>query len=285
MYVLIVTKVSAYYLGTLIGCLIGGSIGDTHGRIKSIALGAFWAAIGAAFQASARSARWMICARLLNGLGTGILNAIIPVYASEISPPASRGSFIAQEFTLNIFGVCSAYWLSYTLSLLLPSTSPFLWRFPIAFQIVPLLVLFVLVWIFPESPRWLAKVGREGEGRWVLGRLRGENCGEVEGEWSGVVGEVEVERKSAGVQNYMTMFFGTGEGSERLHIGRRVQLVIWLQVMQEWIGIAGVTVYAPTIFRIAGIGNGDSGWVSGLNNTIYMVSLLSFQYSSRITWR
>ena len=124
-------------------------------------------------------------------------------------------------------------------------------------------------------------MGREQEGRWVLGRLRGENWGELEGEWSGVVREVEVERKSAGVQNYVTMFFGTGEGSEGLHIGRRVQLVIWLQVMQEWIGIAGVTVYAPTIFRIAGIGNGDSGWVSGLNNTVYMVSSLSLRYTSR----
>ena len=115
----------------------------------------------------------------------------------------------------------------------------------------------------------------------MLGRLRGEDGGEVEREWSGVVAEVEVEKKSAGVQNYVTMFFGTGEGSEDLHIGRRVQLVIWLQVMQEWIGIAGVTVYAPTIFRIAGIGNGDSGWVSGLNNTVYMVSRLSFSYTSR----
>ena len=110
----------------------------------------------------------------------------------------------------------------------------------------------------------------------MLGRLRGENGGEVEGEWSGVVEEVEVESKNSGVQNYVTMFSGTGEGSEWLHIGRRVQLVIWLQVMQEWIGIAGVTVYAPTIFRIAGIGNGDSGWVSGLNNTVYMVSMPFF---------
>lgn len=220
----------------------------------------------------------MICARLLNGLGTGILNAIIPVYASEISPPATRGSFIAQEFTLNIFGVCSAYWLSYTLSLLLPSTSAFLWRFPIAFQIVPLVVLFFSVWIFPESPRWLAKIGREGEGRWILGRLRGEDGRAVDVEWSGVVAEVEVERKNAGAQNYLTMFFGTGEGSEGLHIGRRVQLVIWLQVMQEWIGIAGVTIYAPTIFRIAGINNRDSGWVSGLNNTVYMVRFLPSRY-------
>lgn len=36
------------------------------------------------------------------------------------------------------------------------------------------------------------------------------------------------------------MLFGYKSGD--LHIGRRVQLVIWLQIMQEWVGIAGVTV-------------------------------------------
>jgi hypothetical protein len=34
----------------------------------------------------------------------------------------------------------------------------------------------------------------------------------------------------------------TGKGSGDLHTGRRVQLVIWLQIMQEWVGIAGVTI-------------------------------------------
>jgi hypothetical protein len=34
----------------------------------------------------------------------------------------------------------------------------------------------------------------------------------------------------------------TGQGSGDLHTGRRVQLVIWLQIMQEWVGIAGVTI-------------------------------------------
>ena len=273
-----VLKVSAYYLGTLVGSLIGGSIGDSHGRIKTIALGAAWALVGATFQASAQGAAWMICARLINGLGTGILNAIVPVYATEVSPPTTRGAFVAQEFTLNIFGVCSAYWLSYTLSLLLDPRSPLLWRFPIAFQVVPLLALSALVWLFPESPRWLAKVGREREGRWVLGRLRGEGK-EVEEEWSGVLAEVALELNAGGGkgQGYVSMFLGTG--CERMHIGRRVQLVIWLQVMQEWTGIAGVTVYAPTIFRIAGIGNKDSEWVSGLNNTIYMVSQISYESS------
>lgn len=52
--------VSIYYLGTLMGCLVGGSFGDRYGRIKTIGLGAFWAVIGASLQTSAMNSTWMI---------------------------------------------------------------------------------------------------------------------------------------------------------------------------------------------------------------------------------
>ncbi|KAI4241985.1 MAG: hypothetical protein L6R42_011133 [Xanthoria sp. 1 TBL-2021] len=68
------------------------------------------------------------------------------------------------------------------------------------------------------------------------------------------------------------MLFGYKSG--KLHTGRRVQLVIWLQIMQEWIGIAGVTIYSPTIFRIAGLEKGTIGWVAGLNQITYTLSTL-----------
>jgi hypothetical protein len=48
---------------------------------------------------------------LINGIGTGVLNAIVPVWATETAEHTSRGQFIAIEFTLNIFGVVLAYWL------------------------------------------------------------------------------------------------------------------------------------------------------------------------------
>lgn len=50
-------------------------------------------------------------ARVLNGIGTGILNAITPVWATETAAHTSRGQFVSIEFTLNIFGVVVAYWL------------------------------------------------------------------------------------------------------------------------------------------------------------------------------
>jgi MFS family permease len=96
--------VSVYYLGTLVGCLVGGLFGERYGRIKCIAFGAAVAIVGASLQCSAMNHSWMICARLVNGWGTGILNAIVPVWATETADHTSRGQFIAIEFTLNICG-------------------------------------------------------------------------------------------------------------------------------------------------------------------------------------
>ena len=142
--------VSVYYLGTLVGCLIGGSIGDRFGRIKTIFVGAAVATVGACLQCSAMNHEWMICARLVNGWGTGILNSIIPVWATETAEHTSRGQFIAIEFTLNIFGVVIAYWLEYACSFYGDGTSSFIWRFPIAFQIPMLMILMAGVLFFSE---------------------------------------------------------------------------------------------------------------------------------------
>ncbi|KAK4494761.1 hypothetical protein PRZ48_014117 [Zasmidium cellare] len=267
--------VSVYYLGTLFGCLMGGWTGDKVGRIKTIAFGALWAILGASLQCSAQNANWMICARAVNGLGTGVLNAIVPVWATETAEATSRGQFIAVEFTLNIFGVVVAYWLEFGLSFVDGGRSPVRWRFPIAFQILPLLVLISAVWFFPESPRWLCKVGREKEARYILGRLRGEDAegaALADAEFNDIKNIVIHERKTANRNSYFSMLFGIGAG--KLHTARRVQLVVWLQIMQEWIGIAGVTIYAPTIFRIAGFSSEKSQWISGLNNIFYMFSTL-----------
>jgi hypothetical protein len=103
--------------------------------------------------------------------------------------------------------------------------------------------LFAIVWWFPESPRWLVKVGREDEARFVLGRLRGEtgeDAIQAEAEFQDIRSVSQLEKEASNRTSYWAMF--TGAGSGELHTGRRVQLVIWLQIMQEWVGIAGVTI-------------------------------------------
>ena len=137
-----------------------------------------------------------------------------------------------------------AYWLEFGLSYIDGGNSEIRWRFPIAFQIIPLLVLFSICWFFPESPRWLAKAGRDEEARYILRRLRGsegDDAVRAEAEFQDIKNIVMHERQTARSNTYFSMLFGVGSG--KLHTGRRVQLVIWLQIMQEWVGIAGVTVY------------------------------------------
>jgi MFS family permease len=237
--------VSVYYLGTLVGCFMGGYISDKYGRIKSLGLGAVWGIIGAALQCTAMNPSWMTMSRLINGIGTGVLNATVPVYGSELADYESRGQFIAMEFTLNIIGVVFAYWLGFGLSFIDNGTSEFQWRFPIAFQIVMLLILMTTCWAFPESPRWLCMVGRRDEALYVLKRLRGpENEIAAMVEMREIDAIVALENESEDKIGYFHMLFGVG--NEDLHIARRVQLVIWLQILQSWSGIAGVTMYAPS---------------------------------------
>ncbi len=59
--------VSVYYLGTLVGALAGGVIGEKVGRVRTIACGAAIGSFGAALQAAAMNMPWMVCARLVNG--------------------------------------------------------------------------------------------------------------------------------------------------------------------------------------------------------------------------
>jgi len=77
----------------------------------------------------------------------------------------------------------------------------------------------------------------------VLGRLRGDDGDDkvqAEAEFQEILNVSRLEKEAGNQTSYLSML--TGRGSGDLHTGRRVQLVIWLQIMQEWVGIAGVTI-------------------------------------------
>lgn len=147
--------------------------------------------------------------------------------------------------------------------------SAFIWRFPIAFQIVPLVGLFFIIWFMPESPRWLVKEGQDEQARFILQRLRGDEDGQAEAEFQDIKNTVMLEKDTAQRTDYIAMIFGIKQG--KLHTARRIQLVIWLQILQEWIGIAGITIYGPEILALAGVSPQDRQWVAGLNDITYMV--------------
>lgn len=79
------------------------------------------------------------------------------------------------------------------------------------------------------------KVGRAEEARTILGRLRSEDANpdapEAASELADIRAVVTLERKNSKRNSYWNMFWGIGDGN--LHIARRVQLSVWLQIIQE----------------------------------------------------
>lgn len=80
----------------------------------------------------------------------------------------------------------------------------------------------------------MVKANRKEEARYILGRLRGEgsgaDAGKADAEFQDICNVNDNEMKAPYSNSYLAML--TGRGSGKLHIGRRVQLVIWLQIMQ-----------------------------------------------------
>ena len=103
--------VSIYYLGAIVGAFVGGWVADRVGRINGVFLASIFALIGGALQAATQSSDFILVARVVTGLGTGALTAIVPVYIAEVSSAGHRGGFLGYVFIANYLGISVAYWL------------------------------------------------------------------------------------------------------------------------------------------------------------------------------
>lgn len=126
---------------------------------------------GAAFQAASNTRGELIGGRVISGLGMGFINSTVPVLQNEVSPKASRGRFICASLSCLNFGIMTAYWVGYGFSYVTGSKA---WRIPVALQAVFILVMMSLVYLVPESPRWLAAHGKADQALHVISRLQGK---------------------------------------------------------------------------------------------------------------
>ncbi|KAG7293620.1 hypothetical protein NEMBOFW57_003674 [Staphylotrichum longicolle] len=264
--------VSTYYAGSLLGAFWAGQLSDKYGRIKGIWMAIFWCMLGVILQASAINLAHMLVARLCAGCGVAFIIVIAPAWTAELSPAAHRGKNIALTFLANFSGISLSAWIGFGTSFTELAGGAFRWRFCFASQAIPLVLLFIGSLLIPESPRWLIKVGRCEEAHEILTKIRGNddpNHPDVEREYREIVTVVGME-KEAESMNYVQMFFGIGSGD--IHIGRRIQLAFWLQVLMQYgTGIAAVVIYSGTIFRTAGFDDLKSNWLSAL---MMMVGIL-----------
>ncbi|KAJ9479272.1 putative Sugar transporter STL1 (putative) [Pseudozyma hubeiensis] len=264
--------VSVYYLGCIVGCFLGGWAADRIGRINGLFFSAIFACIGGALQAATQSADFIIIARVVTGLGTGALTGITPVFISEVSAAQHRGAFLGYVFIANYLGISVAYWLDFGLSFVDGGYSAVRWRFLLAFQCVPALLLLVGIKMLPDSPRYLASVGKTQEAREVLQHIRGSDDAHVRQEFDEIAAMAQHTKPSSPIE-FVKIILGMDK-SHGANLGRRAWLCIWLQIMASWSGITAVTAYSPVLLRQAGYSAIKQNGLAGGLNTIGIIGTI-----------
>ncbi|CAI7634012.1 hypothetical protein N7533_011599 [Penicillium manginii] len=275
--------VSVYYLGAIFGCFAGGWLADRLGRINGLLMGALFALVGGALQAAAQNSDFMICARVITGIGTGALTGITPVLVSETSSASHRGGFLGYVFIANYLGISVAYWISFGLAFINNGYSDVRWRFLLSFQCFPALILVCCIKMLPDSPRYLASVGRNEDARELLERLRKDRASpeEIDREYLEIITLSEGSQISSPIQ-FAKILLGKG-GKRHPNLGRRAWLCVWLQIMGSWTGITAVTAYSPVLLHQAGYSTiKQNGLAGGLNTVGIIGTIISAQIVDRL---
>jgi hypothetical protein len=157
----------------------------------------------------------------------------------------ARQRLISPTYYLHILdlGISVAYWISFGLAFIDNGYSDVRWRFLLAFQCVPALILVCFIKMLPDSPRYLASVGRKQEARELLEQLR-RHCStpqEIDQEFFEIV--TLAEEGERGSFQFAKILFGQG-GKLHPNLGRRAWLCVWLQIMASWTGTT-VSVTLP----------------------------------------
>ncbi|KAL4862345.1 hypothetical protein BDV12DRAFT_190475 [Aspergillus spectabilis] len=155
-----------YLAGGAIGCWTLAWLADTIGRQRTIQIVCVICVISAAIQAGSVHEAMFLVGRLVNGFGVGLMNSVIPLFQSEISPAAQRGRLVGLHGFILVAGYSCGGWT--TFGTYHTTNSALQWRLPLALQILaPLLLLCGSPWI-PESPRWLVSRGHGEKGLKIL---------------------------------------------------------------------------------------------------------------------
>ena len=145
-------------IGTLVGALLAGSVGDIIGRRKVMLTAYAWFSVGMLITALVSSATMFGILRFLTGLGVGALVATTGALVAEIAPAGKKNLCNAITYS----GVPIGSMLSALLAILLLDSIG--WRGMFMIGAAPLVILLPLaIFRMPESVAWL--VSRERSNR------------------------------------------------------------------------------------------------------------------------
>uniref|UniRef100_A0A1J3GUW2 Sugar transporter ERD6 n=2 Tax=Noccaea caerulescens TaxID=107243 RepID=A0A1J3GUW2_NOCCA len=219
-------------LGGLIGAVFSGKISDVLGRKRTMLSCEVFCAIGWLCIAMAQDALWLDCGRLLLGIGVGIFSYVIPVYIAEIAPKHVRGSFVFANQLLQNCGLSLFFIIGNFIS----------WRILSIVGMVPCVLHVIGLFFIPESPRWLAKCGRDKECRAALQQLRGHDV-DISIEANAIRDTMEFSKQS-GETHIMELF-------QKRYVYPLI-IGVGLMLLQQLSGSSGVIYYASSLYERGG---------------------------------
>lgn len=250
--------VSVALWGTMLGAIIVGKPGDAWGRRAVLAV------CGAAYLVSALgcalAAGWytLLAFRFLGGIAIGASSVMAPMYIAEIAPARLRGRLVAVSQLNIVIGILVAFITNY----LLVDAGGDNWRWMFGVMAIPSAVFFGLLFVVPDSPRWLVKIHQPDRARSVLEKV---GAGNAASELEEIVRSLKEE-----------------EGTTNL-FQKKYTFVIWCGVLLSVFGIlSGINVimyYAPMIFEKAGASTGAAmlqAVVVGITNLVFTVLAMFF---------
>jgi putative MFS transporter len=164
--------ISSTFVGMAIGGTLAGMLGDRFGRRFTYQANLLVFGLASVAAGFAASMPWLIALRLIMGVGLGA--EIVVGYSTliEMTPPRHRGRYSALLALVTNSALFAASLAGY---FLIP-----LWGWQSMFFVSGAGAL--LVWVarksMPESPRWLASVGRLDEAERIVSRIEKEVYGQ-----------------------------------------------------------------------------------------------------------
>ncbi|KAJ5972600.1 General substrate transporter [Penicillium vulpinum] len=269
-------------LGALIGALNQGWIADKISRRYSILVAVAIFTVGSVMQTAAYGYPMLTVARLIGGIGIGMLSMVAPLYISEISPPECRGTLLVMEEWCIVLGIVIAFWITYGTQFM---AGEWAWRLPFLLQLIPGFVLAAGVYALPFSPRWLASKGRDEEALASLCRLRSLPASDrrVRQELMDIQAEVrfhqEMNRENhpdlqgGGRKNSILLELSSWADCFKKGCWRRTHIGIGLGFFQQFIGINALIYYSPTLFATMGLDRSMQLIMSGVLNVVQLVGV------------
>ena len=239
---------SSALIGAIAGALIAGKLSDQYGRKPILLLSAILFFLSALFSSVPPDYFWLICARLLGGVGVGMASVLSPLYISEFAPARIRGRLVAMYQFSIVAGILLAYFSNWLLlnyaggEIVLENSGLWhrvfvaeIWRGMFAAEMIPSGLFFLLLLLVPESPRWLIDQGKKVRGWAILERINGTVDRIV------LTSRTNDERKKLGIKTLMQPGW-----RKALAVG------VGLSVFGQFTGVNIVIYYGPTILESAG---------------------------------